>query len=406
MTNRDPFALRVPDAAPEAAASAVAALMRVALACDEAGRLLERSIGLTAAWTGEASLAFQEQRNAVTARCAGLAEASGAAAGVVQRWWSPASADKAAMARAAERADLARRGQEAALAGGQPYRADLAAEVDAATGEWTRAHASWTSGAHALRHGLHGVRVQVRDRPRSFGDHAEDFATTLWDRAVAGPAVGAWALTGQAFVDRDAWWDDVTAVPGTTADAVERLVTDPLGVLGDAVDAQAWREGHVGEALGAAAALAVPGPKGLQGLDDLFRGVDLARHEGVDLGHTLARHVHVDDAYLVDRLAHGTLLDDGTRGFVPSAASRFFDRATAEAAITRTLATHADAVREFAAGSDGQLTLRTTVAEPVGVAMRVHEGDYVQNPANGVVVVLRRHEKGIFVFTAYAEVPK
>lgn len=411
MTNRDPFALRPPDATPEACTSAVTALMRVALACDEAVRLLDGTVARTAGWTGEASLAFAEQRAAVAARVAELADCSGSAAGAVQRWWPQASLDKTAMLQAVARADLARRQEDAALAAGLPYRPELTAEHDAAATQFARAHDAWTSGAHRMRQDLHGAQSRLRDRPMTFGDHAEEFATALWTRGITEPASAAWALTGQAFVDRDGWWRDVSAVPGRARDAVDALFTDPLGTLGGAVDAQSWADGHIGAGAGAVAALAVPGPKGvrafrLQSLDELFRGVDLARHEHPDLGHTLARHVEVDDTYLVDRLRHGTLLPDGTRGFIPRDASRFFDRATAEAAITQTLRLNERAVRSFAESTDFQRSFKCTMLDPVGTTIRLGGGVPVQTAANGVVVVLRRNEGGIFVFSAYAEVAR
>jgi hypothetical protein len=56
----------------------------------------------------------------------------------------------------------------------------------------------------------------------------------------------------------------------------------------------------------------------LQTLDEMIQnGVDFEAHEHASFGHTIRRHIATGHDYLRDRLANGTLLDDGSRGYAP-----------------------------------------------------------------------------------------
>ncbi|NAZ88444.1 RNase A-like domain-containing protein, partial [Kineococcus indalonis] len=141
-----------------------------------------------------------------------------------------------------------------------------------------------------------------------------------------------------------------------------------------------------------------------QSLDEMLAGVDLGRSEGPGRGHTLQRHVDVDDRHLRERLTLGTL-DPGTgrRGGRPPAASRWADLATAERTVTAALRAHEAEVRRALAGG-GRITLEVPVDASAGTVL-VRDGPGVRPvPAHRAVVVLHRDPAGHpHVLTAYLD---
>jgi hypothetical protein len=125
----------------------------------------------------------------------------------------------------------------------------------------------------------------------------------------------------------------------------------------------------------------------------LTDGVDLAGQEGADLGHTLAKHVSVSDADLRARIQL-----EGRKW-----ASRFYDAPTATRAIDEVLCANRDLVQRFANSRLSDLRLRATLPNPVGVVM---DRSLTLHPATQVVVRLTRDNDGIFILTAYPELPK
>ena len=125
----------------------------------------------------------------------------------------------------------------------------------------------------------------------------------------------------------------------------------------------------------------------------LTDGVDLAGQEGTDLGHTLAKHVNVTDADLRTRIQL-----EGRKW-----ASRFYDAPTATRAIDEVLSANRDLVQRFAHSRLSDLRLRATLLNPVGVVM---DRSLTVHPATQVVVRLIRDNDGIFILTAYPELPK
>ena len=136
-----------------------------------------------------------------------------------------------------------------------------------------------------------------------------------------------------------------------------------------------------------------------------FAGVDLIRHEHAQLGHTLRRHVDVDDDYLMDRLVHGTLLDDGSRGDAPGAASRFTDRATAERAITEALRRNQIEIAEFVehgpAAGQHELWISYDSREPLGDVMKRAPGGFTVSEGHHARVALRIGPDGPYLYTAF-----
>jgi hypothetical protein len=108
-------------------------------------------------------------------------------------------------------------------------------------------------------------------------------------------------------------------------------------------------------------------------------------------GHTLERHVGLDEEALRARLAREPSL---------TVASSFFDRATAERAIGALIARESDEIDRWQAGRRDRLALSTRFAdEAVGMSLR--RGAREPDPVRGVRAVLVRDSAGWYVLTAY-----
>ena len=102
-----------------------------------------------------------------------------------------------------------------------------------------------------------------------------------------------------------------------------------------------------------------------QTLDEMRAGVDLERSEHPTLGHTISRHVGVDDDYLYFRLTDGTPLNDGSVGRPQATVSEWTDRATAEDTLTTIMqAATEDELLGVMGPGDGEVTL--TLHDPSG----------------------------------------
>ncbi|MCI2237125.1 hypothetical protein MO973_40100 [Paenibacillus sp. TRM 82003] len=260
----------------------------------------------------------------------------------------------------------------------------------------------------------------VAGRPRTLGEHVGDAVRTV----VAEGAAAAYAAAGWAW-DPSGWASGVRAAPGAAVDAL----LDPAGTAAGALHLDDARDGRWGAvAGGAAAALAgrgagraadelLPGghlpddrPRDADGrllpqtLDEMLAGVDLERSEGPGRGHTLERHVDVDDEYLRQRLTLGTLdRDSGERGKVPDAASRWADLQAAERTTTQAVRENEARVRQtLARGS--VVTLRVPVDASAGTVLVRDGTGFRELPPEHAVVVLRRDPHGVpHVLTSYLD---
>ncbi len=422
----------LPRGRPERATEAVLALQRASLACRSAVHTLDGGPSLAPGWGGVAANEYRSRRAVLSGRCAELDRLTADAAAAVARWSVTAVADRASMVRAKAAVDDVVAAETAAAGAGQLYRPDLTTAHDAALAAWAGARDDYQAEVTRLAQQLTALRDDVTDRSLGLGEQAQAFVQTVWDGAVAAPAEQVWSLTGQALTDPNGWWDTVTALPGQARELAGRVFHDPLGVLGDTVDAEAWRNGHVGEGLGAAAVLFMPGPKWLElgpetsasrvlagmsrvtralprlrTVDELLDRVDLELNEHPERGHVLERHVDVTDDYLMDRLTHGTLAPDGTRGLIPREASRFTDRATAETAITEALRAREAELREFAANpTSNGLRIDMNLDRDIGVVFRREPGGgFKREDGQGVTVVLAATPQGqVYIQTAFVGV--
>lgn len=423
----------VPAGVPRLAQSSVDALARSAVACAEAADQLPLD---AEAWVGPAAQAFAERRHRLLQHLADLDVVASRAATTIAAWSNRVEPHHEALVRWRARL-LELQVQDAAAfgAGIDTSVVQLQAELAEAIRGWRTASTAYQVATAELAGHLLGLRAEIVDRRLTVGDHVAEFAGTVWQQGIVEPVRSAWDLTGQVFVDPQAWRDDVEATVDGWFTAIGEAWHHPWRTVRETasgiVDAPAWRSGHYGEGLGAAAVLLLPTPKWLragpkaglrrweqrsahrrpigsplprlQTVEELLTWVDLSRHEHPDLGHTLDRHVEVDDDYLIDRLTYGTITPAGTRSFIPPFASRFADRATAEAVITRALQGRAAELRLFAAGhgSDvADLTLR--VDEDIGVTVVPTRRGFVRYDVREVFVRLRRNSDGsIYIMTAF-----
>ncbi|WP_432491275.1 RNase A-like domain-containing protein [Kineococcus gypseus] len=279
--------------------------------------------------------------------------------------------------------------------------------------------AAHDDSSERLARRLLALVADVADRPRTAGEHVADAARAL----VAEGAAAAYAVAGWAW-DADGWAEDLLAAPGQVLDDLRH----PGEAAAEALhldDARAGRWGALAGGLGAGLAgrglgRAVEGAPGRPGgdrprgrdedplpqtLDEMLAGVDLARSEGRGRGHTLERHVDVDDAYLQDRLVNGTRFGGkrGGRGAPPPAASRWVDLETAERTITAALRENEARVRRaLAAGED--VELRVPVDASAGTVLVRDSTGFRRVPAEQAVVRLRRDERGTpFIVTSFLD---
>jgi hypothetical protein len=111
----------------------------------------------------------------------------------------------------------------------------------------------------------------------------------------------------------------------------------------------------------------------------LVPGGGLAAHEGLEGGHTLAKHVGKSEAFLRHRLATEPVLQ---------AASTFYDRQTAETAIAQMVDDNSSGVSRWLAGKERSLSVVGSMPQPVGTVIRRTSATPVQ--AAGVKVILKR----------------
>ena len=268
---------------------------------------------------------------------------------------------------------------------------------------------------------MFSVLDQVSHRSRRLGEHVDDAARTV----VSAGADTAFGAAGWIW-DGPGWASTWTQVPGAALDAAEH----PVDSLADAVAWDDWSEGRYG-AGAATLGMAVVGrgvtgrtgrlgkvlPEGHrwakyldadgnplpQSVDDLFAGVDLGRSEVFASGHTIGRHVEVDDEFLQNRLDTGAVENGRTQRYPPRSASRWVDQETAERVITEALRIRSAQVdADIAAGLE-----RITVEAPAPAAAGViwtkdGAGGYVEVPVAGVrVVLLEAGDGSWFVETAF-----
>lgn len=402
-----------PAAADTTASTARAAATALADATDHLAGL---EIG---GWSGTAQAGFARRADALRARTDLLATIAVAGAGIIEDY-----SRELGMLR------LRLRSTDAELADAQNRTLDPTLTVAdfhsswAAVDRWQRGRQqvldAYDDAADRLAQRLTAIIDHVPNRPRTLTEHLDDAADALGD-SVEG---GLWISLGW-LDDPAGWWHDVQQVPTSVWDQA----THPLDTARDTLHVDDLEDGRYGTAAGALGAAAIG--KGLgraveratpdvvpgherdgrgrapgvspQSLDEMLVGVDLARSEGVNGGHTLERHVHVDDQYLEDRLLKGTLNPrTGTYQNPLRQASRWADLPTAQDVITRGLRENAADVERMAPGSTS--TIYTAAPASSGTLFVKVDGQVIERPAKRArIVVGRDDDGGYFVITAFLE---
>ena len=278
----------------------------------------------------------------------------------------------------------------------------LARDFDEAWDQWQRAlgrcaHAlsragsvyadrhGWSAFGHNLLHVLGAVSSPVLgfvEHPglaqlsRALGSLSDDLAFLGLALLVVCPPAAAVCFSAAAVASAVKLATDSTrAARGDHGVDIASLGMDALGALPGARLFKAGRDG-------------VQATKALEELAEhersirLVPGGGLMAHESrpglADKGHTLQRHVGKSEGALRMRLTVEPQI---------SYSSTFYDRATAENAISDILTAQQDKIDIWLRGSEARLVLTDQAAQPVGVSIpRGGEPMHV----SGVKVVLRR----------------
>jgi hypothetical protein len=140
--------------------------------------------------------------------------------------------------------------------------------------------------------------------------------------------------------------------------------------------------GNLGFELAAAIPVGGNAVRGLRSAAKVTRlvpGGGLMAHEGLDGGHTLAKHVGKSEEFLRNRLA--------TEPHI-TAASTFYDRQTAETTLSAFMDANAVEIAGWLRRSDFGITLYGRLLQPVGIVILRGETRPVES--TGIRVVLRR----------------
>jgi len=153
--------------------------------------------------------------------------------------------------------------------------------------------------------------------------------------------------------------------------------------------------GHLGMELAAAIPIggnAVRGLRATEQVTHLVPGGGLMAHEGLEGGHTLAKHVAKSEQFLRHRLATEPDL---------TAASTFYDRHTAESGISATLEEHRATMTRWRAGTTKTLIIESEMPRPVGIVIhRFARGPVEASTIRVVIKRSRAMPAGFRIYTA------
>ncbi len=397
--------------------------------------------GVAPSWWGQASEAYYASRGQVSGRLTALDSAATTLANAIDTYANDAGRAAARWRQAESDLDHARAHPSAAALTDPSMAGVDAAEAEA---EMARAEREYRLAVAALSQAAQRT-CQALDDVRDVEDHVQEaidtFGQLMWvDSATAAISLGfGWTS------DRDAWWDQVTGiVPGIVDQAAH-----PIQTAREVSGQQHFANGDWGKGIGTAAgafslrhmlrdadhadsATSADPPDGdvsepdgddanesnppnaqhgsdaltllPQTTDELIAGVDLQRQEVNPRAHTLQRHVNVDRQFIVTR--YDEAVASAREGVTPTPMSRFFDRASAEEAITAAVREHELDVRALASNSQPKrLEIRMPLQEPAGeVVYRSQDGALRAVDGTMLVVRLRRNGNGHpYVLTSFLE---
>ncbi|CAN7716189.1 DUF6531 domain-containing protein [Pseudomonas sp. LjRoot277] len=138
-----------------------------------------------------------------------------------------------------------------------------------------------------------------------------------------------------------------------------------------------------------------PGDRDVAGpYSEIVPGGGLRAHEARG-GHLIEKHIGRSDAQLAQRLEDEPWL---------GRASTFYDRATAEKAMSSVITTNKAVIARFLRSRDTQIIISDSVPYPVGVVLRRRASTFM--PVSGVYLLLRKDQRmpdGYRIHTGYAE---
>jgi RHS repeat-associated protein len=138
-----------------------------------------------------------------------------------------------------------------------------------------------------------------------------------------------------------------------------------------------------------------PGDRDVAGpYSEIVPGGGLRAHEARG-GHLIEKHIGRSDAQLAQRLEDEPWL---------GRASTFYDRATAEKAMSSVIATNKAVIARFLQNRDTQIIISDSVPYPVGVVLRRRASTVM--PVSGVYLLLRKDQRmpdGYRIHTGYTE---
>ncbi len=283
-------------------------------------------------------------------------------------------------------------GLGAAVVGARP---DAAAELLPLVSDFKACYDRWADALDrcllALRQADHADPTRDRHGLRAFGHQLAAVAhqqLSPFERAVLHPTLRNLSdCLGTLNTDLSVLGLGLLLIcpPAATACLLTAAV---LGAARLAVDADRRTHGeqvsNAGLAMELAAAIPIGGgaARALRTADEvvhLVPGGGLLAHEGVEGGHTLAKHVGKSPEFLRHRLATEPNI---------TAASTFYDREVAESAISAVLHDNRGKISAWLATSKRELALSTRTKKPVGVV--ISEESTEPQSGKGIRLLIRR----------------
>jgi hypothetical protein len=143
------------------------------------------------------------------------------------------------------------------------------------------------------------------------------------------------------------------------------------------------------------ACITCPGPGTADGpFSEIVPGGGLEAHEKKG-GHLIEKHIGRTEIQLAQRLREEPWL---------SRASTFYDRATAEKAMSGVIAKNQAMIDKFLTGKESQIIISDSLPYPVGMVLKKRSTEV--KPVSGVVLLLRKDKKlpnTYRIHTGYAE---
>ena len=361
----------------------------------------------TALWSGPAHRAFAEQISTHAPLVSATADRYEHYAGLLDSYAAALEETKPRLT--ATRSRLRQRWEELAphgfaqelassprlgstVAGTRP---DAAAELLPLARDFKACYDRWADALDrcllALRQADHADPTRDRHGLRAFGHHLAAVAhqqLSPFERAVLHPTLHNLSdCLGALNTDLSVLGLGLLLIcpPAATACLLAATV---LGAARLAVDAARRAHGeqvsNTGLAMELAAAIPIGGgaARALRTADDvvhLVPGGGLLAHEGVEGGHTLAKHVGKSPEFLRHRLATEPTI---------TAASTFYDREVAESSISSVLRANDRHVQRWLAGTESKLTITDHTRRPCGSVIPRDEVDPIESAT--VRIALRR----------------